>query len=94
MEKSVGIRELKQNPSAVLSQVKAGEEIVITERGKPVARLSPIRKSFLEELVDSGRVKLPKQPSSAVLAQINPTELPPGAPTVLESLEQLRRDRL
>jgi prevent-host-death family protein len=37
----VGIRELKQNPSAVLRRVKAGEAVEITERGRTVARIVP-----------------------------------------------------
>lgn len=36
---SVGVRELKNNLSRFLRSVKAGEEVVITDRGKPVARI-------------------------------------------------------
>jgi len=32
-----GIKEVKNKLSQFLAQVKAGEEIVITERGKPIA---------------------------------------------------------
>lgn len=35
------IAEAKAHLSALLERVKAGEEIVITRRGKPVARLIP-----------------------------------------------------
>ncbi len=38
---TVGIRELKAHLSAYLAKVKAGEVVVITERGKPIGRLSP-----------------------------------------------------
>jgi prevent-host-death family protein len=38
----VGVRELKQNASRVLDRVKAGESLEVTERGRPVARLTPI----------------------------------------------------
>jgi len=34
-----GIKEAKNNLSRYLMRVKAGEEVVITERGKPVARI-------------------------------------------------------
>lgn len=37
---SVGIRELKNNLSRYLRRVKGGEDVVVTERGKPVARLT------------------------------------------------------
>lgn len=35
------VRDLRNHYSALLGWVKAGEEIVITQRGKPVARLVP-----------------------------------------------------
>jgi prevent-host-death family protein len=38
-----GIREARQNLSALLEEVKKGREVVITDRGKPVARLVPPR---------------------------------------------------
>ncbi|MFZ0218476.1 MAG: type II toxin-antitoxin system prevent-host-death family antitoxin, partial [Candidatus Dormiibacterota bacterium] len=37
----IGIRDLRQNPSAVLRRVKAGEAVEITERGRTVARIVP-----------------------------------------------------
>ena len=39
--RSAGIREVRQNLSALLREVRMGREIVITDRGEPVARLSP-----------------------------------------------------
>jgi prevent-host-death family protein len=42
--KKAGIREARQNLSALIDEVKKGREIVITERGKPVARLVPPEK--------------------------------------------------
>jgi prevent-host-death family protein len=36
-----GIREARQNFSALLAEVKKGREIVITKRGRPVAKLVP-----------------------------------------------------
>jgi len=38
----VGIRELRAGLSRYVEQVKQGEEIVVTEHGKPVARLVPM----------------------------------------------------
>ena len=40
--KRVAVREFKACLSEYLALVKAGEEVVVTERGKPVARLAPI----------------------------------------------------
>jgi prevent-host-death family protein len=39
---SVGLREAKENLSRLVNEVKKGAEIILTERGKPVARLAPI----------------------------------------------------
>jgi prevent-host-death family protein len=55
--KTAGIRELKQNASAVVAEVAAGEVVTITDRGRPVARLVPIRSESLVSLVESGRAR-------------------------------------
>lgn len=39
MTREIGIRELRQSASVHLRAVSAGEEIVVTDRGRPVARL-------------------------------------------------------
>jgi prevent-host-death family protein len=36
------MRKAKENLSRLVSQVKEGAEIILTERGKPVARLAPL----------------------------------------------------
>ena len=44
IKKTVGIRELKTHLSQYITAVKAGETIIVTERGKPVGQLSPLTK--------------------------------------------------
>ena len=59
METRVGIRELKSRLSEYLRQVKSGATLLITERGKPVGRITPIHASIddrLEELIQAGLV--------------------------------------
>lgn len=58
----VGIRALQQNASAGVARAAAGETITITitERGRPVARMVPVRQSRLQELIDAGLVDPPK----------------------------------
>jgi prevent-host-death family protein len=41
--KQSGIREARQGLSALLAEVRKGREIVLTEHGRPVARLVPLR---------------------------------------------------
>jgi prevent-host-death family protein len=38
----IGVRQLNQATSAVLARVKNGETFEVTDRGQPVARLTPI----------------------------------------------------
>ncbi len=40
--KTAAVSELKARLSEYLSHVKAGTEVLITDRGKPVARLVPV----------------------------------------------------
>jgi prevent-host-death family protein len=42
MTSEVASRELRNNTADLLRRVQAGEEIVITTRGKPVASLVPV----------------------------------------------------
>jgi len=39
--RTAGIREARQNLSLLLDEVRKGREVVITERGRPVAKLVP-----------------------------------------------------
>ena len=41
--KTAGIREARQGLSALVAEVRKGREIVLTEHGRPVARLVPLR---------------------------------------------------
>ena len=43
--KTAAVSELKARLSEYLDQVKGGSEILITDRGKPVARLVPLSRS-------------------------------------------------
>ncbi|MDR0592973.1 MAG: type II toxin-antitoxin system prevent-host-death family antitoxin [Bifidobacteriaceae bacterium] len=51
---SVGIRALQQNASAVVARAARGETLTITDHGRPVARLTPVRSSVVEQGVLEG----------------------------------------
>ncbi len=57
----VGIRELKNGLSKYIDRVRRGEEVVVTDRGLPVARLSSIEHATdrLAELITAGIVRPP-----------------------------------
>ena len=40
---TVGMKELKTRLTRYLRRIKAGEEVIVTERGKPIALLQPIQ---------------------------------------------------
>ncbi len=46
--KTAAVSELKALLSKYLSKVKAGEEVVVTDRGKPIARIVPINRIEME----------------------------------------------
>lgn len=53
----VGIRELRAHLSRFIDQVEAGDEITVTHRGPPVARIVPANgRSKLDQLIDAGLV--------------------------------------
>lgn len=53
----VGIRALKQNASAVIAEVVRGQTLIITDRGRAVAQLSPIAESRIDQLAASGLIR-------------------------------------
>ena len=65
MEK-VGIRNLRLNLSRYLKEVKEGRQLLVTERGKVIARILPVaedkeERRVLLELANGGYVRLPGQ---------------------------------
>jgi prevent-host-death family protein len=56
--KAIGIAEARSTFSALLKQVERGEEVVITKRGKAVARLVPVGAASRDRLTETaGRLK-------------------------------------
>jgi prevent-host-death family protein len=76
--RTAGVREARQNLSALLDEVRKGREIIITERGRPVAKLVPLDRP-------PGGV-----PNLAVFRRRMPIFVPP----VSETLAKDREDRL
>lgn len=53
----VGIRALRADLSRWIERVREGEEIVVTDRGEPVARIVPVERArALDRLIREGRV--------------------------------------
>ena len=65
--KTAGVAELKASLSKYLKHVKDGEEVIITERGKAIARVVPFTRSGpspaeYEEMVKTGVIIPAKNP--------------------------------
>lgn len=89
---TVGIRELKQNASAIVARAAQGETVTITDRGVPVARLTGIRKTWLEELIEQGEVQVP-EPGMELWNLGLPAPLDDDGPSIQEILDELRAER-
>lgn len=86
----IGIRELRQNASKWLHEVERGATLEVTDRGRPVALLTPLPQASLRDrMIASGRLR----PAKGDLLDL-PAPLPPdpGRPLASEALEQLRAD--
>jgi prevent-host-death family protein len=88
--RSVGIRELRQRASALLRQVETGESIEITDRGRPVALLSPLPTgSPYRRLLAEGEIAR----ATASLDDLpEPLTLRPGHESASSILARLRAD--
>jgi prevent-host-death family protein len=87
--KTVGVRTLKQNTAEVLAEVRAGESVVITDRGRPVAKLVPFEADMLGALVASGRARRAKRSPAALSA---PPKRRAGEPSAAQVLAAMRSE--
>jgi prevent-host-death family protein len=82
----VGIRALKQNASAVVAQAAAGETVTITDRGRPVALMTPIPESRLEAKIRRGDAR----PARHRLADLPAPDI---GPSLSDALAAMRDDQ-
>ncbi|MDI6768571.1 MAG: type II toxin-antitoxin system prevent-host-death family antitoxin [Anaerolineales bacterium] len=73
-ETRVGTRELKSRLSEYLRRVKAGQTVVVTERGKVIGQIVPLKPSLEERL---------QAMVAAGLAEWNGQKLKPYRPRVV-----------
>ena len=89
--RSVGVRELRQNLSRYLQDVKAGEALLVTERGREVARLIPsgVRDDPIARLAAERGATLPRGSLRGVGAGLAPAVGPPSG-AVIDALRDER----
>lgn len=87
----MGIRELRQQASAVLRRVVGGETIEVTDHGHPIARIVPLRPGALEQMVLEGRAT---EGTGDLLLLADELGLPQqgGSMLATEALAELRAD--
>ncbi|NDL57048.1 type II toxin-antitoxin system Phd/YefM family antitoxin [Phytoactinopolyspora mesophila] len=87
---SVGVRELRQRASELLRLVGEGETVEITDRGRPVALLTPMPQgSPLERMHAAGEI----EPATEDFDDLpEPMVVPAGVESASQALARLRRD--
>jgi prevent-host-death family protein len=65
--KFVNVRDLRINASAILGEVKHGEDVVVTYRGKPEAAVIRLTEEMVEDFVILRNRRLLKELRSAYL---------------------------
>ncbi len=89
----IGVRELRQHASRYVDLAEQGHTVDITNRGRLVARLVPVREpqSPLERLIAAGIITPAEDPGDLLDVQPGPP-VPPGQPTASEILRQRREE--
>ena len=73
---SVGVADLKARLSEYLKRVKTGEEVLVTDRGRPVARLVPVgAEDILDDEVETARLRVMERDG---LVRLGSGRLPDG----------------
>jgi prevent-host-death family protein len=83
----VTIDDLHQNTHALVKAAAAGKRLLITERGRPIAVLSGVPRSPLQQLIAAGDARLPTRNLRDLSAPASPTR-----PALSQVLEHMRDD--
>lgn len=90
----LGLREANQQFSKAIKAVRAGKEVVLTERGRPIAVIKPIkeadtRDAALQEMADEGLITLPSRTGPMPSPRWRPVKVKgkPLSQTIIEDRE-------
>ncbi len=89
---SIGVRELRRDASRWLARVRAGEAVVVTDHGRPVAKMVPLPEpQGYAELLAAGRIAPGSGRSSSEVLRDLDNDIPPDeGSSVSEELDRLR----
>lgn len=90
----IGVRQLRQNASTYLAQVKAGQTVEVTERGELIALLVPpgAGQRSRERLIAAGRL-IPASSPTERLRSSRPVRVAGGEPSNKDLLDAEREER-
>ena len=90
----LGLREANQQFSKAIKAVRAGKEVILTERGRPIAVIKPIREAdtqevALQEMADEGLITLPTRKGPMPTPRWKPVKIKgkPLSQTIIEDRE-------
>jgi prevent-host-death family protein len=91
----LGLREANQHFSKAMKAVRAGKEVILTERGQPIAVIKPLgseleSEAALRRMADDGLVTLPVR--KGVLPRFAPAPISGG--TLSRTIIDDRDDRV
>ncbi|MCJ7797833.1 MAG: type II toxin-antitoxin system prevent-host-death family antitoxin [Thermoleophilia bacterium] len=86
---TVGIRELKANLSRYVARARAGERIIVTDRGEQVAEIVPLSQEIqvLNRLVKEGRISWSGRRPAFERGPMH------GGPSVSDAVKEQREER-
>jgi prevent-host-death family protein len=92
----LGLREANQHFSRAIRAVRAGREVVLTDRGRPIAIITPVknnnaREATLRALADEGVITLAPRKGAMPPPRGRPVKVK-GTP-LSETIIEDRRDR-
>ncbi len=90
----LGLREANQQFSKAIKAVRAGKEVVLTDRGRPIAVIKPItqgdtQRAALQHMADEGLITLPSRKGPMPPPRRRPVKVKgkPLSQTIIEDRE-------
>jgi len=90
----LGLREANQHFSKAIKAVRAGKEVVLTDRGHPIAVIKPImeedaQEAALNAMADEGLITLPSRKGPMPAPRWRPVKIKgkPLSQTIIEDRE-------
>tara|TARA_Y100000739_G_scaffold190177_1_gene169878 strand:+ start:1232 stop:1516 length:285 start_codon:yes stop_codon:yes gene_type:complete len=85
----IGVRDLRADLATHLKRAEAGDRLIVTVDGRPIAQigpLEPVGEPSLEDLVASGLVKRPKNMNQPQSAQLSQTPIDVSAHRIIQEI--------